>query len=212
MEYSLEGSKRSGDGKILDRNKIHAVEDELMGQYDDIESYHEILYDKFVDFVENKKMLDSFVESCMEQLEPVAKYCLFIFGGLIISCFELSMFKNRMPGDDKEDEMIRYVKDFFEKGKSLISDLDLAFEDKKLKKEYVDFIRQDNLLPESEAEPVHEDIYHVLARYSTKQPVLRDYIANMVFISPLDCTKMSKIFLFIYLYFIIDFLNEYYFD
>jgi hypothetical protein len=210
VKCPLERGKRPGGDKILDINKIHAVEDGLLEQHDDIKSYPGILYDKFVDFIDNKKTLDSFAESCMEQLDPVAKYCLFIFGGLIVSCFELPFFKSRIPGDDREDEMLQYVKDFLEQGKSLISDLVLAFEDKELKKEYAGFIRQNNML--SESEPVHEDIYGVLARYPTKQPVLRNYIARLVFAAPLDCTKMSKIFLFIYLYFIIDFLNEYYFD
>jgi hypothetical protein len=144
----------------------------------------------------------------MEPLEPVARYILFVFGGLIVSCFELPVFKGKLPGDDRENEMLQYVKDFLKKGKSLTSDLDLAlaFEDSELKKEYADFIRQNNLLPESEVKPVHEDLYGVLARYSTGQPVLRDYIAEMVFTSPLECTKRSKIFLFTYLHFIIDFL------
>jgi hypothetical protein len=135
-----------------------------------------------------------------------------MFGGLIVSCFEV--FKSGPRGADREDEMARYIKSFHENGKSLVSDLGLAlaFEDKNLKEGYADFIRQSGLLPESELRPVYEDVRGVLARYPTKQPVLRDYIAEQVFTPSFECATKSKIFLFLFLYFIIDFLDEYYFE
>jgi tetratricopeptide (TPR) repeat protein len=216
MECSFEQNKRpdGNEDKILDINKIHAMEGELLEEYDaeSFHAFHKFLCGKFGDFVTDKEILDSFVRSSAEQLEPVAKYALLMFGGLIVSCFELPVFKNRPHEGNREDEMTQYIKDFLEKSKFLISALELAlaFDDDDVKKRYADFIRQNNLLPE--VEPVHEDIYGVLAHYPTRQPVLRDYIAEQVFTSPLECTTKSKIFLFTFLYLIIDFLNEYYFE
>jgi tetratricopeptide (TPR) repeat protein len=202
-----------GADGILDINKINAMEAGMMEQYD-IESYHNFLCDKFVDFIEDKEILEAHVRSGAELLEPAAQYALLMFGGLIVSCFELPVFKSRPCGADREDEMTQYIKKFHENGKSLVSGLSLAlaFDDNYLKERYAEFIRQSGLLPESELGPVHGDVYGVLARYPTKQPVLREYITELVFAPSFECAKKSKIFLFLFLYFIIDFLNEYYFE
>jgi hypothetical protein len=213
MEYRFEkdGDPDCGNGKILDIDKIHAMENAVLEKYDK-KAYNEFLCGKLVNFVRDKEILDSFIRNGAEYLDYVGKYALLMFGGLIVLCFEHPMFKSRDPGNGKEDEMTKYIDNFMEDAKYLISGLRdaLAFSDDGLKQEYEEFIRQNDLL--TEEEPVYEDIYGVLAHYSTKQPVLRDYIAELVFTSPLESAPDDKIFLFTYLFFIIDFLGEYYFE
>jgi hypothetical protein len=205
-----EGSMKRKD-KIMDINEIHAIEEKLLEQYD-VKAYHELLCGKFIDFVKDKEILDSFVRGCTDFLDPVSAYSLVMFGGLIVVCFELPMFKRKTPGDNKEAEMMQYMKDFMANSLFLITKLRMAiaFADDSVKQRYEDFIRQNDLLPE--IEPDYEDIYGVLAHYSSRQPVLRDYIAELVFTSPLECPTENKILLFTHLYFIIEFLNEYYVD
>jgi hypothetical protein len=155
--------------------------------------------------------LDSYVRAAAEPLDLVAKYILLEFGGLIVSCFELPMFKSMTSADDKDDEMIKYIKNFAQQNSYMIPELKtvIAFADDDVRRKYEDYIQQNDLLPE--VEPVYEDTYDVLDHYPTKQPYLRERIAALVFLPEIECPVENKLSLLFHLCFIIDFLSEYYF-
>jgi hypothetical protein len=215
MEY-LGGKNKKADRdkeKILAMDTILALEDAMREQCKgDKKKYNDYLVGKFVGFVEDKEILDSYVRAAAGQLDIVGKYILLEFGGLIVSCFELPMFKRVNPANDKDDEMIEYIKDFSQENCCMIPELRtvIEFASDDIRREYEDYIRQNNLLPE--VEPVYEGFYEVLDHYPAKQPYLRERIAALVFLPEIECPVENKLCLLFFLCFIIDFLSDYYFD
>jgi hypothetical protein len=199
--------------KILDIDTILALEDTLQEQCKgDKNTYDKYLIGKFIRFVENKEILDSYVRIAAEPLDFVAKYILMEFGGLIVSCFELPLFKNITPGNDKDDEMLTYIKDFTQENAFMIPELKtgIAFADDDVRREYEEYIQKYNLLPE--VKQVYEDGYDILKHYPAKQPYLRERIAELVFLPEIETPVENKLPLLFHLCFIIEFLNEYYFE
>jgi hypothetical protein len=116
------------------------------------------------------------------------------------------------PGNDKDDEMLTYMKDFVQQNAYMISELKtvIAFSDDDVRRRYEEYIQRNDLLPE--VEPVYGDVYDVLEHYPAKQPYVRERITTLVFLPEIESPVQNKLFLLFHLCFIIDFLNEYYFD
>jgi tetratricopeptide (TPR) repeat protein len=208
-----QGAMKKTKEKILDIDTIIDLEESLQEQCEFYhKNYNEYLCGKFVDFVKNKKILDAYIRSAAESLDDVAKYILLEFTGLIVSCFELPMFKRKETGNDKDDEMMEYIKNFSHENHSMISELKEAmfFANDDIKKEYEDWINKNNLLPEVKAE--YEDIYDILAHYPSRQPYLRERIVFLLFLSEIESPLESKLFLAFHFHLFIEFLCEYYFS
>jgi hypothetical protein len=175
-------------------------------------NYNEYLCGKFVNFVKDKEVLDAYVRSVAKPLDDVAKYILIEFAGLIVSCFELPAFKRKDTGNDKDDEMPGYIKNFIHENRFMIPELREAvfFANNDIKKDYGDWINKNNLLPEVKAE--YEDIYDILAHYPSGQPYLRERITSLVFFAEIESPLESKLSLVFHFHLIIEFLCEYYFS
>jgi hypothetical protein len=199
---------------FLDIDTIIALEGSLQEQCKaNNEKYKDFLIGKFIDFVKNKEILDAYVRSVAEDLDPVAKYILIMFAGLIVSCFELPVFKRKETGNDKNGEMLEYIKDFSHQNyHPMMSELKVAlfFADDSIKRKYEDWINENDLLPEVKAE--YNDVYDILAHYPSRQPYLRERIASLVFLPEIESPLESKQLLVFHFYLIIEFLCEYYFQ
>jgi tetratricopeptide (TPR) repeat protein len=208
-----QGAVKKPKEKILDIDTIIDLEESLQEQckfYN--KNYNEYLCGKFVNFVKNKKILDAYVRSVAEPLDDVAKYILIEFAGLIVSCFELPLFKRKETGNYKDDEMLEYIKNFSHENHFMISELKQAmfFADDSIKRKYEDWVNENDLLPEVKVE--YEDIYDILAHYPSRQPYLRERIASLVFFPKIESPLESKLSLMFHFHLIIEFLCEYYFS
>jgi tetratricopeptide (TPR) repeat protein len=213
LAMEMQASTKKFEGKILDRDTITALEGSLLEQCKgNKKNYGEYLIHKYIDFVKGKAVLDAYVRIVIEPLDDVAKYILIEIAGLIISCFELPMFKRKETGKDKYDEMHEYIKNLSHEYRFMVSALRgaILFADSGIKREYEDWIKENDLLPEVKAE--HEDVYDVLARYPSRQPHLREHIVDILFLSSIESPLESKLSLAFHFHLIIEFLCEFYFS
>lgn len=188
--------------KILSMDKIIALEESLQEQSKtNNEKYSDYLIGKFIDFVKNKEILDAYVRSVLEDLDDVAKYVLIEFSGLIVSYFELPLFERKETGNDKNNEMLEYIKNFSHQNHFLISEIKeaLFFSDDSIKAKYEDWIKENDIMPEIKAE--YKDVYDILSHYPSRQPYLREYIISLVFLPEIE----SKALLAFHFQLIIEF-------
>jgi hypothetical protein len=196
--------------KILSMDKIIALEESLQEQSKtNNEKYSDYLIGKFIDFVKNKEILDAYVKGALEGLDDVSKYVLIEFSGLIVSCFELPLFVSKETGNDKNDEILEYLKNVSRQNKFLISEIKeaLFFSDDSIKEKYEDWIKENNVMPEIKAE--YEDLYDILSRYPSRQPYLREHIMSLLFSLEIENPVESKAVLAFHFQLIIEFLCEY---
>jgi tetratricopeptide (TPR) repeat protein len=213
QEVSGGSDIKKSQEKILDIDTILDREELLQKQCKaNNENYNEWLIGKFISFVQGKEVLDAFIRTVAKVLDLGANYILLEFTGLIVSCFELPMFKIKKTSNDKDGEMLEYIKDFVHQNLFMIEELNQAqfFADDRNKKEFEDWVNENNLQMEVKEE--HDDVSVVLARYPSSQPYLRERIASLVFSPGIEIPMKSKRILVAHFHLIIEFLSKYYFE
>jgi tetratricopeptide (TPR) repeat protein len=203
------------NGKTLDMDTIIDLEESLQEQCKaNNENYNEYLCGKFIGFIKDNEILYNYARSASKSLDDAAQYILIEFAGLIVSCFELPVFKRKETGNDKNDEMLAYIKIFTRENLAMISELAQAkvFNDDDIKREYKHLINKINLQPEAKGEGEYLYVHNMLARYPSRQPCLRERIVSLLFSSETESPLENKLPLVFHFHLIIEFLCEYYFS
>ncbi|MCL2043688.1 MAG: tetratricopeptide repeat protein [Treponema sp.] len=204
---------------ILELDNIIIIENELMRQNNySSKDYREFLISKYLKFVEDKDILDAYIKSALEPLDIVGQYIILQFCGLIISFFEHPMFKNKIVNNDKIKEMVQFIENFTKQNFMFIQELknNIIFHDKNTRHGFINFISQNNLLLELGLESgigfKDENILDIISRYPTKQPKILEHMTTLVFLPEIVCPLENKVMILFHLYFVIEYLNEFYFS
>lgn len=100
-------------GKILEQAQIEEFEDRLIAKFNESgkTDYYGFLQEIFINFVNDKKVLDSFMKDRMRYRNMEQMFVLLAFGGLVVACFQSTIFVTKEVDDSINDLMEHYIEE-----------------------------------------------------------------------------------------------------
>lgn len=172
----------------LEMIDIRMVEQDLSNIYG--QQLANFLSDKFDIFCNEKESLKSWIRGYAQFLDDKELTFFFNFGGLVLACFELPYFKMKHIEDINEDAINKFLSDCNKSKLHIKAQLKFA-------------------------KSQGEDVHVVFNRMDSRQPNILIYLAEYIFLTPFNdmmTNKNNQLDIIIYLHFIINVLNDFYFD
>ena len=96
---------------ILEAAQLEVIENDLISKFKQScnENYYSFLQEIFINFVKDKKIIDSFMKGKTKYRNMPQLFVISAFTGLIIACYQYDLFIFKDIGDSQNSAMEKYI-------------------------------------------------------------------------------------------------------